>query len=374
MIAGFATPEGTARFAARFPKLPGHFRPPAEIPGGDSLLLPSIGLGTYLGATDAAADAAYTAAAEQALLSGINLLDAAINYRHQRSERNLGTAITKLISSNKLRRDEIMVCSKAGYLALDGEEPPDPRAWVEREYFATGVVPEEQRGVFLRSMHCMAPSYLADQLERSRRNLGLETIDLYYVHNPESELGLIPTAEFLRRIGEAFRYLESAVAAGGIRFYGIATWNGFRVPPGEREHIPLEAVVDAARQAGGEAHHFRFLQLPFNLAMPQAYAAATQIWQGEALPPIAAAQRAGVAVITSATLFQGQLTEGLPDFVRKRLGMASDTENAIQFARSAPGVTTALIGMGQAEHVDANLKVATHSPTPAETWNKLFQR
>lgn len=374
VISNHATAEGTARYAGRFPELRQHFRSPVGVPGAAGLSLPGIGLGTYLGGTDEAADQAYTAAIEQALRSGINLLDSAINYRHQRSERNIGAALQKLIAAGELRRDEVLVCSKAGYVAFDGDVPANPRAWLENEFFATNVVPEEQRNLLLRTMHCMAPSYLADQLERSRRNLGLETIDLYYVHNPESELGLIPPAEFVRRIREAFAFLESAVAEGKIRFYGAATWNGFRVPPGEREHIPLRALVDAALEVGGDDHHFRFIQLPFNLAMPQACAAKTQIWEGEPMPAIEAARRAGIAVVTSATLFQGQLAEGLPDFVGKRLGMASDAENAIQFARSAPGATTALIGMGHKEHVEANVAVARHPLTAEEEWRKLFNR
>jgi aryl-alcohol dehydrogenase-like predicted oxidoreductase len=338
------------------------------------LSLPGIGLGTYLGATDGASDAAYAAAIEQALRSGINLLDTAINYRHQRSERNIGAALAKLISAGEVQRDEVFVCSKAGYLAFDGDVPADARAWVETEFFASGIVPEEQRNLLLRSMHCMAPSYLADQLERSRRNLGLETIDLYYVHNPESELGLVPPAEFMRRIHEAFAFLESAVRDRKIRFYGAATWNGFRAAPGEREHIPLRALVDAALETGGDDHHFRFIQLPFNLAMPQAYSSQTQIWEGEPMSAMEAARRAGIAVVTSATLFQGQLAEGLPDFVRKRLGMDSDAANAIQFARSAPGVTTALIGMGRKEHVEANVAVARKPLAEQVQWKKLFSR
>ena len=41
-------------------------------------------------------------------------------------------------------------------------------------------------------MHCMSPAYLENQIERSRRNLGMETIDLFYVHNPESQLATFP--------------------------------------------------------------------------------------------------------------------------------------------------------------------------------------
>jgi len=371
MISGFATPEGTARYRERFPELrdAGHFRHATGVPGAGELWLSSLGLGTYLGEPTAAYDAGYTAAAQAALAGGINLLDTAINYRHQRSERNLGAALANLLSSSELQRDEVVVCTKAGYLSFDGDLPADPRAYFQREYVDSGLVaPQEIAG----GMHSMAPRYLADQLERSRKNLGLETIDVFYVHNPESQLDHVAPTVFVQRLKDAFAALEEAVAAGKIRWYGAATWNAFRVPPGQRGSMPLAAVVEVAREAGGEQHHFRFVQLPFNLGMPEAYAFANQHLEEEAHSALEVAARSGIAVVASASLRQGALTQGLPEFIAKRLGMSSDAGNAIQFARSAPGIVTALIGMSRPEHVAANLQVAAHALTPRTEWEKLF--
>src|SRR5580700_2219765 len=116
MLPGHATADGTARYQDRFPQLrdAGHFRVPKNVPGVDELHLSSIGLGTYLGETDEAADRAYTDSIAAALRSGINVLDTAINYRHQRSERNIGAALKTLVDSGELRRDEALVCTKAG--------------------------------------------------------------------------------------------------------------------------------------------------------------------------------------------------------------------------------------------------------------------
>jgi len=74
-----------------------HFRRPESLPGAGELWFSSIGLGTYLGEPDDAADGEYVDAISSALRSGINVLDTAINYRHQRSERNMGTALARLI-------------------------------------------------------------------------------------------------------------------------------------------------------------------------------------------------------------------------------------------------------------------------------------
>jgi aryl-alcohol dehydrogenase-like predicted oxidoreductase len=371
MLPGHATAEGTARYRDRFPQLrdAGHFRTPKNVPGVNELHLSSIGLGTYLGETDEAADRAYTDSITVALRSGINVLDTAINYRHQRSERNLGAALKMLVDSGELKRDEALVCTKAGYLSFDGNPPTDPPAYFVREYIDPGILdPKELVG----GMHCMAPAYLANQIERSRHNLGLETIDVFYIHNPESQLAEVPRDEFHRRLLDAFRGLESQVKARRIGFYGIATWNGFRMAEGSRDYLGLSELSELAIEAGGKDHHFRFIQLPFNLAMPEGFGLLNQRVGKKKESVFSVAAELGIAVVGSATLRQGQLTHGLPEFLGKVLGLHTDAENAIQFSRSAPGITTALVGMGHKEHVAANLRPALVPPTPQAEWEKLF--
>ena len=87
---------------------------------------------------------------------------------------------------------------------------------------------------------------------------------------------------------------------------------------------------------------------------------------------LTAAPQLGIAVIGSATLYQGRLTHGVPAPIQQALGMKTDSENAIQFARSAPGLTTALIGMGHKEHVAANLKPGLVPPARLDEWTRLF--
>jgi aryl-alcohol dehydrogenase-like predicted oxidoreductase len=373
MLNGFATPQGTERYRSRFPELSqaGHFRRQVHVSAPADLWISSLGLGTYLGEPTAEADAAYIQALRLALASGINLLDTAINYRHQRSERNIGAVLREMISAAELQRDEVVVCTKAGYLCLDSEVPPNPGAYFRAEYVDKGILkPSDLVG----GMHCISPSYLSNQLERSRCNLNLETIDVFYVHNPETQLGEVPRERFHQRLREAFAMLEEAVKAGKIRCYGVATWNAFRVPPTARDAMSLAETVEIARQAGGEQHHFRFVQLPFSLGMPEAFAYRNQTWAKENLSLLEAATRAGVMVVGSATLSQGQLTRNLPEFIQQRLGAGSDGANAIQFARSAPGLAVALVGMGRPEHVRENLKVAALPAAPREQWSQLFER
>jgi len=175
-------------------------------------------------------------------------------------------------------------------------------------------------------------------------------------------------------VKSAFVLLERRVEQGVLGFYGMATWNGFRVPDTANEYLNLFEIAELARQVGGEGHHFRFVQLPFNLAMPEAYALPNQVTGSQKASLLDAAEALGIAVMGSATLFQGKLTHDLPEFVGRALGTASDTESAIQFSRSAPGMTTSLIGMGRSEHVTANLKAASRQPASQEAWANLFKQ
>ena len=364
---GSATAEGTLRYAARFQgrAAPGHFR---EIRGG--LVLSSIGIGTYLGEPDEATDGAYRNAVVAAVEGGINVVDSAINYRFQRSERAVGQALRELFHKG-FGRDEIMVCTKAGFLTPDGEMPADPNTYFSQEFLERGVFRVED---IAAGCHCMAPGYLADQLDRSRRNLGLETIDVFYLHNPETQLSEVPPEEFRRRIREAFLFLEAAVASKQIRAYGMATWNSFREDPKEAGFLSLAEMVQIAKDVAGDDHHFRFVQLPFNLAMPEALTRPNQAVDGRSVPMVQAARAAGVALVTSAALLQGQLTKNLPAFINGALGLKDNASLALQFARSVPGLTTALVGMSQVRHVKANLELIGVQPASREQFMKLFEQ
>jgi len=364
--AGSATAEGTLRFAAKFQgqAAPGNYR---EIRGG--LVLSSIGIGTYLGEPDVATDKAYTAAIAAAVESGINVIDTAINYRLQRSERSVGAALNELYAKG-YARDELVICTKAGFLTPDGSMPADPNTYFSREFLEKGIFRVED---IAAGCHCMAPTYLADQLDRSRRNMGIQTVDIFYLHNPETQLTEISGDEFRNRIREAFLFLESAVTAQQIRAYGMATWNAFREDSSSPGYISLEQMVAIAKDVAGDDHHFRFVQLPFNLAMPEALTRPTQVVGGKAMPMVQAARALGVALVTSAALLQGQLAKNMPPFVKDALGLSEPSALALQFARSVPGFTTALVGMSSLAHVKANAKLLAVAPAAREQFMRIFE-
>jgi aryl-alcohol dehydrogenase-like predicted oxidoreductase len=361
-----ATPVGTQKYAEKFPAFlkAGHYR------SFNGLQVSSLGLGTYLGNQTEADDRLYTEAIEEALLSGINLIDSAINYRCMRSERNIGAALKKLIAEGKIKREEVVICTKGGFIPFDGGGPRDPRAYFQEQYFATGICDPVD---IVAGCHCMTPGYLRNQVERSLKNLSLDSIDLYHVHNPEMQLDEVSRDEFLSRLEKAFQELEKLTAEGKIQAYGTATWNGYRVRPNDQDYLSIQDVLRTAEKAGGDRHHFKAVQLPYNLGMTEAYGIPNQLDGDRRVPLLETARKNGLAVFTSASILQSKLSRDLPAIVNENFpGLSTDAQRAIQFVRSTPGVTAALVGMKRKEHVSENLEVAQAPGVPEENIARLF--
>ena len=348
MLPGKATGSATAHYAARF----GAHQAVGFYRNAQLLTVSNVGIGTYLGAMDEATDRGYAAAVQAALLAGVNFIDTSLNYRNQRSELAIGTALRQMTETGQLRRDEVVICTKAGYLVPDAI----PHSSITERDVVGG-------------MHSMAPAFLADQLGRSRQNLGVETIDVFYLHNPETQLSYAGQDEFYSRIRQSFALLEEEVKQGGIQFYGTATWEGYRRAPQSLEALSLHRLAAMAREIAGEGHHFRFIQLPLNLAMPEAFGNRVD---GESV--LSLAGRLGITAVASASLLQSRLARDLPGQIRERLpGARTDAQCAIQFVRSTPGITVALVGMSNPAHVRENLELAAIPPAAEEVYLPLYQ-
>jgi aryl-alcohol dehydrogenase-like predicted oxidoreductase len=367
MIPGRASMQGTSRYVTRFAnRLPAdHFR---SFHG--ALRVSSLGIGTYLGREDDVTDQAYEKAVTRALERGINVIDTAVNYRHQRSERAIGRALAAGIARRAFARDEIVVATKGGFIPFDRDVPADPRGYFSDTYVRTGIV---KPGDIAGGAHCMTPRYLDDQIARSRANLGVESIDVYYLHNPESELGEVDRDAFMTRMREAFAALEAAASDGRIGVYGTATWNGYRQDPADADYLSLSELTTLARQIAGDAHHFRVIQLPYNLAMPEAFTRGNQRLGEAVVSTLAAAGKLGMYVMASAPIYQGKLASNLPPVIAEYLpNLATDAQRALQFVRSTPGIGTALVGMKSIPHVDENAGVAAEPPVPWEQFQRFF--
>src|SRR5205085_3136019 len=132
---------------------------------------------------------------------------------------------------------------------------------------------------------------------------------------------------------------EERAAAGEIAAYGCATWTGLRVPPDHRQHLTLADLVALAREVGGTAHHFRVVQLPINLAMPEAARLPTQPLGRKLVTLLEAAEALGLGVVASAPLMQGRLASGLPPELSELFpSCTTDAQRALRFASALPGV------------------------------------
>ncbi len=363
--AGLASREGTERFRQRCAAEAAHFRPLQE------WWASSIGLGTYLGDADEATDRRYGEAVHAALACGCNVFDTAINYRCQRSERVLGRALAEAISRRDTSRDEILLCTKGGYLPFDGAVPRDPARYVTETVLEPGLASYEE---IVAGCHCLAPAYLDHALRTSLSNLQVAAVDVYYLHNPEEQLAAVDRSTFLRRMQAAFELLEQRAADGWLGCYGIATWNGLRTNPTARGYLSLAELAAIAEAVGGRTHRFRAVQLPYNLAMPEAFTFANQTVGGRQLTPLDAAQQLGCSVVASASLLQGRLTR-LPAKLEAAIpNVGTSAQRALQFVRSTPGVTTALAGMQRRQHVEENLQLARQPLLPLERLRSLFDR
>jgi aryl-alcohol dehydrogenase-like predicted oxidoreductase len=349
-----ATPEGTAAFAARSKVARGHFRQTA-----DGRTLSSIGLGTYLGEEDDETDRGYEASAALGLEAGINVFDTAINYRGQRSERAIGRALARAFVGGTCAREEVFVSTKGGFLSYDVQDGREPALYVREEYFDSGLLQPEE---IAAGCHAMTPAYLRDQIERSRRNLGLETIDLYYLHNPETQLQISDHGRFQVRLRAAAEALEQAASEGKIAAWGLATWDGLRVPPSHPDHMALADVFTAA-------------QAPLNIVMAQAVAYPSQVVDGRTLPLLAAAEELGLAFFSSASILQGRLAHSdLPASIDDLFAdVPGGARRALQFPRSASGVTTALVGCSNPDHAGETFALAAVPPAAPSSLAALFR-
>jgi len=335
------------------------------------LAVSSIGIGTYLGEPTDRADDRYREALVAALESGINVVDTAINYRAQHSERVVGEAIRDA----DVDREAVLVATKGGFVPFDGSRPADPGRFVREEYVDSGLIDPDD----LVRGNCIAPDYLDDQLDRSLSNLGVDAVDLYYVHNPETQLEERPRERVYDRLEDAFARLEARAAQGDLRHYGVASWECFRVPPDHDSYLSLPEVVRrgraAAKRAGNAATHFRAVQLPFNVHMADAFTVAAHEGADGPRSALAFAQDSGLNVFTSASILQGDLAEegSIPEAVATRLNGDTPVQRAINFARSAPGVTASLVGTSSTDRVKENVAAGTFEPLGAGAFDAVFE-
>jgi aryl-alcohol dehydrogenase-like predicted oxidoreductase len=329
----------------------------------------SIGIGTYLGEATDEADKRYLKALSEAIESGVNVIDTARNYRHGRSEHVVGEAIR----AAKIEREAVLLCSKAGFVAFESERPADPAGYIRDRYIDTGLATSDD----IVKGNCITPAFVSAQLDASLSALGVDTIDLHYIHNPETQLERFDHETVYEQLEETFTMLERRAAAGDIQHYGVASWDSFRVPKSAPNYLSLPEIVRRARaaavRAGNTATHLRAIQLPFNIGMADAFTVASHVGAEGPQSALWFAQNAGLNVFTSASILQGSLASKMPEDVADRIEGETLAQKAINFARSGPGITASLVGMGSPEHVSENIAAGMFRPLGASVFDDVFE-
>ncbi|MGD8764047.1 MAG: aldo/keto reductase [Desulfobacteraceae bacterium] len=261
MIKGHATIDGTADYASRY-------APVSFVPLGHTGLMASqAGFGGYRISSGVRH---HEEALTTAICSGINLIDTSANYADGGSETLVGQILKDLTARGEVKREQVIVISKVGYLqgenfALSQQRKSEGLAFEDLVEYGVGLE------------HCIHPEFIEDQLTRSLTRLNLETLDGYLLHNPEyylrwatkSGLSLESArSEYYRRIRAAFEHLEKEIEKGRIRFYGISS-NTLVSTADDPEFTCLEAVWEIAETVSAD-HHLGQVQMPFNLLEPGA--------------------------------------------------------------------------------------------------------
>ena len=259
----------------------------------------------------------------KALESGINLIDTSSNYMDGESEVLIGRVLAEMVEKKEISRDSVVVVSKAGY--LQGSNLEQARALGG---FAETVPYSE----YLK--HCIHPDFLGCQITQSLGRMGLESLDVLLLHNPEYYLGWatqhkkLPMAEarteYYRRLKKAFIFLEKEREQGRIGLFGVSS-NTFVADSEHPEFTSLDLVCRAAREAN--ASGFKVIQLPLNLLEPQAVLNLNQPGQINVLDH---ARKMGLAVLVNRPL--NAMAGGR--LVRLALGPAETAPSRIQVIES----------------------------------------
>ena len=370
LLMGHATPEGTKNYVNNAVKNRG--KPADHFRVFDNLYLSSIGMGTYLGKPNKEDDQSMENAVYESIKSGgVNVLDTAINYRAMRSEKSVGRALLRLINDGIVTRDQVFVSTKNGYITNDGDYPEiDVMEYVQTMFISNGIMHADD---ISSGYNVLNPNYLKRCIDKSLANLHLATLDLVYVHNPfESWYEDVSREDFFQMLSKVFEAYEEYRTLNKIRYYGMATWTCFRVPPDSKEYLCLEDITKTAEKVGGLGKHgFRFIQLPYNLAYSEALLLKNQsVGTEKNLTILEAAERLKIGVFTSIPLFQGRLLRTkIPDYG----GLTDQVSKLLQIVRSSPSVIAPLVGQKEPNHVEQNLKISSVSPMGSKEYKEAIE-
>ncbi len=366
MLKGLASQEATENFFAKkteFSK--------TSVKNSPYFSISSLGIGTYKPEAYKEENYlfSYKDAVKKAVKLGCNHIDTAANYRYTKSEQEIGEALGEL-SEEGVKREELVIATKGGFLPLSYPFPENPYHWINDTVVKSALAKEDE---IVTDEHCMTSEFVEWSFEKSLERLGVEAIDIFYIHNPEFELGVVPYEKLVEKFGAISKMLEAKRKDGKLGSYGVASWNGFLNDPSHMEYLSLADFVGAARAHGDG---FRFLQSPYNPAKPHGYIFANQKMENGYMPAFYAAKKMGLEIITSSSLLQMNIFKGAFSAEFRDicdLALASDLQRALQFARSNPLTLCALVGASSEEHVEHDFALLKEECVAGADYEKFFR-
>ncbi|UXH46462.1 aldo/keto reductase [Rossellomorea vietnamensis] len=288
----------------------------------------------------------YREGIEYGLLNGLNFIDTAINYRGMRSERDVGYVLKSLIKRGSIKRDEVIVSTKGGIIPGDIEASLVPSDFLQKVLLEGEIIQETDVNSVDTHRHVLAPDYYQFAIDTSKKHLHLETIDIYYIHNPEISMMVLGPTLFYTQLEKLFSFFENQVQLGNIKYYGFATWFGFLKDPTEKGYLSIEEVINIAKKVAGEEHHFKFIQFPLNKHMNEGILKQNQQVNGKWVSVLEAAHELGIYSTTNAPFHLGKGFDG-----------ASDSRCMLTEVTSTKGVFSTMVGMKKVEHIKENIHI-----------------
>jgi aryl-alcohol dehydrogenase-like predicted oxidoreductase len=343
------------------------------------ILLSSIGVGTFPGLATDEIDDQMAAIVASALQAGLNVVDTAAHYRYGRSSRAVGRGLRAALAAG-VPREAMFLVSKGGFLRFPDGPPADIPRWFEEEIAALGL---GQRAEVAGKVHLLTPAHIEHQIELSRREIGVETLDAFLVDQPEVQIPDFGKPELIRKLDKVFVALERAVQAGHIRYYGVSSFNSFRVHTDEAVFLSIASLLGLAERAAHDVwgdnqapHHLAIVQMPFNGVMLEGFTRFNQVTgQGNEVSTLQAALQLKLFTMASHTLFKGHLAKQSIDVVQQALPtLKNPAQRAIQFNRSTPGLGTSLVGMSTPAHLEDALAVARLPLMPRQAYLSMYQK
>lgn len=208
-----------------------------------------VGIGTYKGLDNLQSDKKWFKSIKYGLKNNINIIDTAQKYRNGRSEKLIG----KIISSLKIKREKIIVITKACLY------PEYVKKIIQKKKLKIN-----KKNIIKKENFCIDPNYISWSVDNSLNNMKLKYIDYFLIHNPEL---ILNDRNGEKKILKAIEILEKKRSEGKIIFYGIASWSGFRQDKDSKFYLDLNRILNFIKKKFGKNHGFRALEVPFSLGM-----------------------------------------------------------------------------------------------------------